>query len=510
MVQIERWKIFLILGACLWALVYASPNLMGEKLRSSMPDWYPKSTINLGLDLQGGVHLLLDVDMEGVFKERVEDLEESIRLQVKEEGIKLKKHDIRKIDNGVRVKSHDDESRAAIKSALRSMDTSLDVTDTDDGSIEAIFSAVGLQEITDRTLSKSIEAVRHRVDEDGTKEPIIQRQGDRRIILQVPGEEDPERIKKLIDTEAVLSFHLVDTDRKTGSVAYEHVEGGSVRVQRRPIIRGEMLVDARPSFQEGSPVISFKLNSEGAKKFCDVTRRYTNKPFAIVLDKKVLSAPNIQSPICGGQAVITGRFTLKEVTELSLLLRAGALPAKMDIIEERTVGPSLGEDSVNAGKNASIVGMVLILIFMGLSYGRFGLYANIALIVNMALIFAMLSGLQATLTLPGIAGIVLTIGMAVDANVLIFERIREELKNGRTPLSAVDAGYSRAMTTIIDANVTTLIAAMLLFAFGTGPVKGFSVTLGIGIMTSFFSAIMVTRLFIVLWLHAKKPKELKI
>jgi len=271
-----------------------------------------------------------------------------------------------------------------------------------------------------------------------------------------------------------------------------------------------MLITAQPSFQEGSPVVSFKLNSKGAKKFCDVTRRHTGKLFAIVLDDRIVSAPRINEPICGGQAIISGRFTVQEIADLSLLLRAGALPATLTPLEERSIGPSLGADSVEAGKIASMVGMFFILLFMVLAYGRFGIYANIALIVNMCLIFAILSGLQATLTLPGIAGIVLTIGMAVDANVLIFERIREEIRNGRAPIGAVDAGYSKAMSTIIDANVTTLIAAILLYSFGTGPIKGFAVTLGVGIITSFFSAIMVTRLMVVLWLRRTKPTKLKI
>lgn len=508
MVQIERWKMFVVLAICLMAVAFASPNLMKGDFRDSLPSWFPNKTVNLGLDLQGGVHLLLDVDVDGVIKERVEDLEQTIRREIKD--AKLRYKEIKEVDGGVRFLLREPAGNEAIKRTIRSIEEGLLVEQDDEGYITVTFDEVGLKTIEDQTVSKSIEVIRRRVDEDGTKEPIIQRQGERRIILQVPGAEDPSEIKEILDKTAKLSFHLVDTQFKATSKTLPMVEGGTINIKRRAILTGEMLVNASPSFQEGMPVVSFKLNAIGAKKFCDVTRKHTNEPFAIVLDDEVISAPNIQSAICGGQAIITGRFSVQEVNDLSLLLRAGALPADLNIAEERTVGPSLGADSVEAGKKASMVGMALILIFMGLSYGRFGLYANVALMVNMALIFAMLSGLQATLTLPGIAGIVLTIGMAVDANVLIFERIREELKGGRSPFGAVDAGYSRAMTTIIDSNLTTLIAAFLLFSFGTGPVKGFAVTLGIGIITSFFSAIMVTRLLVVLWMQSKRPKEIRI
>ena len=281
-------------------------------------------------------------------------------------------------------------------------------------------------------------------------------------------------------------------------------------VERRALISGDMLENAAPAFQDGQPVISFRLDNVGARRFCDVTRKNVGKPFAIVLDNAVLSAPVIREQICGGQGQISGGFTVEEANNLALLLRAGALPAPMAVVEERTVGPSLGADSVEAGKKASVIGLLFVLFFMAVMYGLFGVFANVALAVNVALIFAILSGLQATLTLPGIAGIVLTIGMAVDANVLIFERIREELRAGRTPISAIDAGYSRAMATIIDSNLTTLIAALILFSFGTGPIKGFAVTLGIGIITSFFTAIMVTRLLVVVWLRKTKPSTVPV
>ena len=323
-----------------------------------------------------------------------------------------------------------------------------------------------------------------------------------------------EDLKRIIGKTAKLSFHLVSSEAggvSTRSLPMADNPAQDVPIQRRAMITGEMLAGAQPSFdQGGQAVVSFRLNSAGAKRFCDVSRSNVGKPFAIVLDSEVISAPVIREAICGGQGQISGGFTVQSANELALLLRAGALPAPLTVMEERTVGPSLGADSVQAGKIASIIALALVLVFMFLSYGTFGAYADVALVVNVALLFAILSGLQATLTLPGIAGIVLTVGMAVDANVLIFERIREERAAGRSIMSSIDAGYSRAMTTIIDSNLTTLIAAIILFSFGTGPIKGFAVTLGVGILTSFFSAIMVTRILVIWWLRRADRKELPI
>ena len=332
--------------------------------------------------------------------------------------------------------------------------------------------------------------------------------------MQLPGLDDPSRVKDILGKTAKLTFHLVDVSGRTGASAKELPMADDparrLPVQRRAMLTGDMLVNAQPSFQQGMPVVSFRLNGIGAKRFCEVTKQNTQRPFAIVLDGEIVSAPNINEPICGGSAVISGSFTVQETNDLAILLRAGALPAPLKILEERTVGPSLGADSVEAGKIASLFGLCFILVFMIIAYGLFGIFANVALVVNVALLFALLSSLQATLTLPGIAGIVLTLGMAVDANVLIFERIREEIKRGRSVLSAIDSGYSQAMSTIVDSNMTTLIAALILFSFGTGPIKGFAVTLGLGIITSFFSAIMVTRLIVVYWMRKRKPDTLPI
>ncbi len=335
-------------------------------------------------------------------------------------------------------------------------------------------------------------------------------------------------MKALIGKTAKLTFQMVDVENSLqdamagrvppGSMLFPMVDGGAngqppmILVKSKIAVSGENLVDAQPSFdgRNNEPVVSFRFDTLGAKKFGDVTSKNVDRPFAIVLDGRVISAPVIREPILGGSGQISGGFSIEESNDLALLLRAGALPAPLSILEERTVGPGLGADSIAAGQIASIVGLVAVLIFMGVTYGRFGLYADIALVANMILILGSLSALQATLTLPGIAGIVLTIGMAVDANVLIFERIREEVRAGRTPISAIDAGYSRALTTIIDANVTTLIASVLLYAFGSGPVRGFAVTLSIGIVTSMFTAIMLTRLFVVVWLRSKRPDSLPI
>jgi preprotein translocase subunit SecD len=520
MVSFERWKIILVLTVCVMALCYSSPNVAGNNTRSWMqehlPSWLPNKTVNLGLDLQGGAHLLMEVGVDTVIKERAEGIVSSIRPELRKENIAYSR--IAAIPNGVRIQIKNPEDQGKVKKIIRKLDTQLEIVSSGTGKfIEARMNDMALKQITDQAIGQSIEIIRRRVDETGTREPTIQRQGEARIIIQLPGMDDPEHIKSLLGQTAKLSFHLVDTSMTTKSLTgrgrhlilpMSEDPAQTMSLERKEIIRGEMLTNAQPSFQDGLPVVSFRLDSVGAKRFCDVTRKNVGEPFAIVLDGEIISAPRINGAICGGAAIITGQFSVKEVNDLALLLRAGALPAPLKILEERTVGPSLGADSVEAGKIASLVGLLFILVFMVATYGLFGLFADIALVVNVALIFAVLSVLQATLTLPGIAGIVLTIGMAVDANVLIFERIKEEVRQGRSPIAAVDSGYKHVMSTIVDANLTTLIAAVILFSFGTGPIKGFAVTLGVGIMTSFFSAIWVTRLMVVTWLQKNKPAEL--
>ncbi len=519
MVHIARWKIILTLIVCAFALLYSLPNVIGAGARdfisSKLPAFVPHQTVNLGLDLQGGSHLLLEVDLSSVITERSEGLVSSLRPDLRKDKIGYRRlDDIAASDGGgVRIQLRDEGDIEAVRNIVRQLDNTLTI-DVDENLVTASFSDEAITEIQNQTIDQSIEIVRRRIDETGTREPVIQRQGDDRILVQLPGLDDPSRIKDLLGTTAKLTFHLV-VERAQGSstMSLPMVEndGLPMILERQSILSGDMLTNASVSQDSnGQPAVSFSFDGVGTKKFAKFSSESVGKLFAIVLDNEIISAPVIREPIIGGAGQISGSFSIKEASDLALLLRAGALPAPLEILEERSVGPSLGADSVQAGKIASIIGLVGILIFMFLSYGRFGAYANVALLVNVALIFALLSSIQATLTLPGIAGIVLTIGMAVDANVLIFERIKEEIANGRSPISAVDAGFSRAMSTIIDANLTTLIAAIILFSFGTGPIKGFSVTLIIGIITSFFSAIMVTRLLVVLWLKKNKPNTIKL
>ena len=519
MIHFERWKIWFIVIVVLWGILYSTPNLLSTNMVEKLPKWGPSKTISLGLDLQGGAYLLMQVDMDYVINERMESLKDNARSELGKArigyiGLKIDGHKII-----FKIRNMDDRNKAyKIARNLRQDGMIVDIDDN--GLVIVELSPQAITEIKTNALSHSIEIVRKRIDETGTREPVIQRQGYDRILIQLPGVDNPEHIKSLIGKTAKLTFHMVDESSSVSGgrlsplsmlLPMKENPNQKIAIRKKFVLSGDMLDDAQPSFdQNGQPVVSFRFNGKGAKKFCDITRKNRGKRFAIVLDKEVIMAPVINEPICGGSGIITGRFTVQEVNDFSLLLRAGALPAPLTVVEERTVGPSLGKDSVEAGKIASIVGMAFVLVFMLLVYGLFGIFANIALLVNMALIFALLSVLQATLTLPGIAGIVLTVGMAVDANVLIFERIKEEVRNGRSLYSSVDTGYSQAMSTIVDANLTTLIAALLLFSFGTGPIKGFSVTLGIGIITSMFSAIMLTRLMVVAWLKSKKRKGLPI
>lgn len=514
MLQFSRSKIILILAVCLLGILYALPNMLSSDQRSwlgnNFPSWMPSKTVNLGLDLSGGVHRVMEADIDSVILERADDLAALIRQDLRKEKITTRKPVTSTEGIRISIKQQDviEKARKIMFKAAPNL-----ILSEEGNTLVGKFDEAFLKEITDKTIAQSIEIVRRRIDETGTREPIIQRQGERRILIQIPGLEDTAELDAILGKTAKLSFHLVNVGERhsAGSKLLPLAEnpGEQISVQRRAMLTGDMLTNAQAAYQDGQPIVTFRLNGLGARKFCKVTSENAGNPFAIVLDEVVLSAPRINEPICGGSAQISGSFTVEEVSQLALLLRAGALPTELYVVEERTVGPSLGADSVEAGKKASLVGLVLILIFMAIAYGTFGVFADVALVVNMALIFALLSGLQATLTLPGIAGIVLTIGMAVDANVLIFERIREELRNGKAIMAAVDSGYSRAMTTIVDSNVTTLIAAILLYAFGTGPVKGFAVTLAIGIMTSFFSAIMVTRLLVVLWIKNKKNAKRK-
>ncbi len=516
MLKFELWKKILISVVIFLGLLFSIPNFWSSDNHVNLPG----KTINLGLDLQGGSYLLLKVDMNTVLTERLNDILENIRISLRKEKIKFNKLKISSKKISVNIKNK--ENILVVKNILKPFGNDI-IFKNLNNNLEISFSESGLTNLQQNTIQQSIEIIRRRLDPDGTKEPLIQQQGKDRILIQLPGIDDPERIKRLLGKTAKLTFQLVNTRvsvedaQQRGRVPPSSVllkginnETPSYVVYKRVMISGEMLDTASAGFdQNNSPAVNFQLNAIGGKKFGKVTGENIGKPFAIILDGQVVSAPIIRSQIfSNGQ--ITGNFSVEETKELSLILRAGALPAPLEVLEERSVGPGLGADSISAGKIAASIGLILVIIFMFLTYGIFGLFANVALFINIFLILGLLSVLQATLTLPGIAGIVLTMGMAVDANVLIFERIKEEIKAGRTNISAIEAGYSRAISTIIDSNLTTLFAAIFLFIFGSGPVAGFAVTLSIGILTSMFSAIMITRFLLSTWFNFQKPKVLKI
>jgi len=529
MIHFPRWKIVLVLVLCALGVVYTVPNLVpkerADAWAENAPGWLPVRQINLGLDLQGGSHLLLRVEYEAVLRERLEALIDGLRTE-------LRKADIGYTGLGIEgttvaVTLRDPSQSGRVREMVRMLDPLLEVSVGDSGSAQIQFSQAAIAELRSNAVAQSIEIVRRRIDELGTNEPNIQRQGEDRILVQLPGVNDPQRVRDLLGQTARLTFHLLDLDTSVADARQGRLPPGSMLlpgnelgpdgrplehyvVRRRVMVSGDTLVDAQPTFSEGRPVVSFRFDSVGARRFGETTTDNVGQFLAIVLDGEVISAPRIRTPITGGSGIIEGGFTVEQANDLALLLRAGALPAPLTVIEERTVGPGLGADSIAAGETAAVIGFVIVVVFMIVAYGLFGVFASIALVFNLAMILAILSVLRATLTLPGIAGIVLTVGMAVDANVLIFERIREELRTGRSPISAIDAGYSRALTTIIDSNLTTLIAALLLFGLGSGPIKGFSITLATGILTSMFTAIMVTRLMVVTWLRRTRPKVVPI
>ena len=515
MLQFEGWKKALVALVCLAGLIYAAPNLIGGRDGGG---FLPGQSINLGLDLQGGSHLLLQVDSEAVQTERLESIGESIRLEFREERVRFQKLDV--TGTTLSFTLRDDKAIATRNEALGALGADF-VIETDDLTSRVRFSEQGILNLQTSTVEQSIEIIRRRLDPDGTKEPVIQRQGASRVLVQLPGVDNPEEIKRLLGRTAKLTFQLVDLRTTAsearssgrvppGAVLMESANGDGTYyvVEKRVLVSGETLDTATSGFdQNNRPAVNFALNAEGARKFGKATGENIGRPFAIVLDGQVVSAPTIQSQIFGsGQ--ITGNFTVQETNELSLILRAGALPAPLTVLEERSIGPGLGADSIAAGQIAAVVGLILVMGYMIATYGLFGVFAVSALLVNIILILGALSAIQATLTLPGIAGIVLTMGMAVDANVLIFERIREEIRRGRSLTAAIEAGYGRAISTIIDSNLTTLFAALFLYIFGSGPIKGFSVTLAIGILTSMFTAIMVTRLIIILWLARSRAKTI--
>jgi preprotein translocase subunit SecD len=534
MLFFTRWKAAAILLTAFVVCLFAVPNFFPERVVKSWPGWAQRHIV-LGLDLQGGSSLLLQVDTNAVRKEQLQATYEDVLRVLREARIPFTGRAIR--GNGVEVHITRDTDIDNALSKLRGLSQpmagilattgqrTLDVANTGN-TITLTPSDPAVVERVRQTVDQSIEIVQRRVNGLGLVEPTIQREGADRILVQVPGLQDPSELLKVIGQTAKLDFRMVDLSM-TPEQAQAQVQeghppqdseilpgetGAPYLVEKRVLVSGADLTDAQPSFdqQTGQPVVTFRFNSSGARKFADVTSTNVGKPFAIVLDNKVISAPVIQQPITGGSGQITGNFTVQSANELAVLLRAGALPAPLTVVEERTVGPGLGQDSINAGERAAYVGAALVIIFMLVTYGLFGLFANIAVAINVAMIFGVLSLLGATLTLPGIAGIVLTVGIAVDSNVLIYERIREEVRAGRTAINAIDAGFSRALATILDSNITTFIAAAVLFYIGTGPVRGFAVTLGVGILTTLFTAFTLTRLIVAYWVRLYRPRVVPI
>jgi preprotein translocase subunit SecD len=531
MLYFSRWKAAAILLTTILVCAFTIPNFFPEKTVQSWPKWAQRHLV-LGLDLQGGSHILLEVDSNAVRKEKIESLRDDVRRVVRENRLGSPAAvTIRGGSVEFRVREGVDPALALSKFRELSQplggilsatgQRSLDVADLGNGVIRMTPTEPAIVERIRQSVEQSIQIVERRVNELGTVEPSIQRQGVDRILVQVPGLQDPTRLKDLLGKTAKLTFRLVDMSvpadqAQLGNIPPESEVlksskaegGGNYVIEKRIVVSGEDLTDAQPGFDQrnGEPIVSFRFNTNGARRFAQVTQENVGKPFAIVLDNEVISAPVIREPILGGSGQISGNFTVQAANDLAILLRAGALPAPLTIIEERTVGPGLGQDSIEKGKLASYFGSVLVLVFMIAFYGLFGVIANIAVAANVVMIFGVLSLLNATLTLPGIAGIVLTVGIAVDSNVLIYERIREEVRAGRTPITAIDAGFTRALATILDSNITTFIAASVLFYIGTGPVRGFAVTLGIGIITTVFTAFTLTRLIVAYWVRWRRPQ----
>ncbi len=514
MYNLSLKRIIMILAVCALGVFYSVPNFVKDP-KTTLPSWW--QPVNLGLDLQGGSSLLLEVDINTALKERMESLEDAARMSLKDARIRYQ--NISSNENGLRIRIENPNSRTKAHAPLRKMDEGLKVTEDGD-TLVVNYDEQAMNNFKLKLVDQSIEIVRKRIDEYGTNEPSIQSQGYGRILVQLPGLQNPEEVKALLGKTAKMTFHLVDDSTtvleakrgklKTSSRIVRGSLGEQYVIVKKAAVGGETLTDASVSFQEGRPSVSFKFNNLGAKKFGEVTKNNVGKDLAIVLDNEVISAPTIQSAITGGSGVITGNYTAETAQELALLLRSGALPAPLNILEERTVGAGLGADSIEAGIYSSIIGFIGVVVFLLLAYGLFGLFTTISVFMNLFLMLGALSFMGATLTLPGIAGIILTIGMAVDANVLIFERMREEVKHGRSIRDAIESGFTIAWATIIDSNLTTLIAAGVLFYFGSGPVRGFAVTLAVGIVTSLFTSVTVTRLMITAWYNRFKPKALPI
>jgi preprotein translocase subunit SecD len=531
MLQVARWRVILVLIVTALGIIFAVPNVLPQNVRESLPPFMQRS-INLGLDLRGGSQLLLEVDVEELRSQQLDNVADQMVAALRDAEPRITYTGRGVVGDAARVRlvnPAEDSARAmellqAIARSPQSTDPIYRYTQSPDGLIEARITEQYLSALSRQAAQQSIEVIRDRIDPTGTSEVSIARQGDRRIVVQAPGVSDPEQLKERIGQTALMTFHLV-REVSPDEAAQGRLPPGTMLVgpygtigqsqeivERRARLTGEHLVRANPSTdgRTGEFVMSFQLDSQGARIFCRITTEYVNQRFAILLDNQVLTAPRINEPICGGSGQISGNFTAASASELSLMLNAGALPVPLTVIEERTVDASLGQDAIESGALASVVAGLVTLVFMVLAYGLFGVFAVVALIVNFVLLLGAMSMVGAALTLPGIAGLILTIAMAVDANVIIYERMREEAAAGRGPALAIDAGFGRAMVTIIDANLTTILAALILFQFGAGPVRGFAWTLSIGVITSVFTAVLVTQVLIAWWFRLARPKQLPI
>src|SRR5471030_1254303 len=555
MLNLPRWQTIAIIVVTVLAGLLALPNLLPASVIGALPSWYQSSRINLGLDLRGGAHFLLEADLRGVMNERLTNLSDSVRGEMRKQQVTYKSVDIES-GKAVVLVLRDEGQRPKALEGVRNIDPALLVTGTGD-TLRIGYNEVNLTTKRKEVIEQSIEILRRRVDETGTIEPTIVRQGDDRILLKMPGIKDTTELKRKINQTAKLTFHLVNEEvamtgqnvpatvpsttflaptregmqalRASNPKAFEDIANANPRltpeqvcrryqptclpVLKRVVVSGEELDDAKSTFENqangGRPIISFTFNSQGGRSFCNATRANIGKRLAIQLDNEIISAPVVQSAICGGSGIITGAFTTQQTQEQALLLRSGALPATLTIIQESTVGADLGADAIHAGTIAAAVGTVLVMVFMFATYGPlFGGFANLAMGINMLLVLAGMSVLGASLTLPSIAGLVLTVGMSVDSNVLIYERVREERANGRTAFSALATGYEKALTAVIDSNLTALIAGVLLFGFGSGPIRGFATSLSLGLLTHLFTATIFTRMLLATWMRWRRPSEL--
>ena len=533
MLHFGSFKTVLIVVICLVAMVFALPNAFNAKTVAGWPNWVPKNQIALGLDLRGGAHILLSMDTKELLTDWLTKLRSSVASQLNRAKIARLGLGLGKDQITVRLRKAEDIPRA-IKSLqelanplgnalLGTTGTDLDVSQGSGTTIILKPTAPGINQRITSAIGTAVETIRRRIDGLGTAEATVVRQGQDRILVQYPGLEDTKRLKELVGQTAKLTFHDVHPDVYAQAANQRVPVGFTVHpsaeragefyiLQTAPVVDGDELVDAQPGFDSrtNEPIITFRFNQSGARKFGRYTSNNVGRPFAILLDGKVLSAPNIREPILGGSGQISGSFTPETANNLAIQLRSGALPAKLTIVEERTVGPSLGADSIKSGTSAFIYGVIATIILTIFMYGTFGIFAVIGLALNATLIIALMSAIGTTLTLPGIAGLVLTIGMAVDANVLIYERIREELRSGKSAINAIDSGFGRAMVTILDSQLTTLAAALIMFWLGSGPIRGFAVTLSIGIFTSIFTAVTVVRLIVATWLHFERIKSRKV